>query len=140
MSAATAATTPPAAPTIVWNRWPSACSTRRAPTSVGDAENDCYVSLVSAWEMTIKCATGQLKLAVSVQRYYQEHLPANDFQLLPIDLGHATLVETLPLHHRDPFDRLLIAQAWQEGLTPTASTTSTYPSAIKPMRSRAWHP
>jgi PIN domain nuclease of toxin-antitoxin system len=96
----------------------------QARNLIGDAENDCYVSLVSAWEMAIKCATGQLKLAVSVQRYYQEHLPANDFQLLPIDLGHATLVETLPLHHRDPFDRLLIAQAWQEGLTLVSSDTA----------------
>ena len=96
----------------------------QARNLIGDAENDCYVSLVSAWEMAIKCATGQLKLAVSVQRYYQEHLPANDFQLLPIDLGHATLVEPLPLHHRDPFDRLLIAQAWQEGLTLVSSDTA----------------
>lgn len=96
----------------------------QARNLIGDTENDCYVSLVSAWEMAIKCATGQLKLAVSVQRYYQEHLPANDFQLLPIDLGHATLVETLPLHHRDPFDRLLIAQAWQEGLTLVSSDTA----------------
>ena len=48
----------------------------QARNLIGDAENDCHVSLVSAWEMAIKCATGKLKLAVSVQRYYQEHLPA----------------------------------------------------------------
>ncbi len=88
---------------------------------IGDEENDCHVSLVSAWEMAIKCATGKLKLAVSVQRYYQEHLPANDFQLLLIDLGHVTLVETLPPHHRDPFDRLLIVQARHESLTLVSS-------------------
>lgn len=96
----------------------------QARNLISDAENDCYVSLVSAWEMAIKCATGKLKLAVSVHRYYQEHLPANDFLLLPIDLKHATLVETLPLHHRDPFDRLLIAQSWQEGLTLVSSDTA----------------
>lgn len=84
---------------------------------IGDQENDCHVSLVSAWEMAIKCATEKLKLSVSVQRYYQEQLPANDFQLLPIDLAHVTMVEVLPPHHRDPFDRLLIAQARIEGLT-----------------------
>ncbi|RKT46174.1 type II toxin-antitoxin system VapC family toxin [Thiocapsa rosea] len=84
---------------------------------IGDEENACHVSLVSAWEMAIKSAIGKLRLAVPVQRYFQEHLPANDFQLLPIDLGHVTLVETLPLRHRDPFDRLLMAQAQHGGLT-----------------------
>lgn len=44
-------------------------------------------------------------------------MTANDFQLLPIDLENVTMVETLPLHHRGPFDRLLIAQARHEGLT-----------------------
>lgn len=91
---------------------------------IGAEENDCHVSLVSAWEMAIKCAAGKLGLAVPVQRYCQEHLPANDFQLLPIHLEHVTLVETLPPHHRDPFDRLLIAQARQEGLTLVSSDTA----------------
>jgi len=84
---------------------------------IGDEQNECHISLVSAWEMAIKAAAGKLKLSVSVWRYYQEHVTVNDFQLLPIDLEHVTMVETLPLHHRDPFDRLLIAQARHEGLT-----------------------
>lgn len=97
---------------------------REARRLIGDEENDCYVSLASVWEMAIKCGTGKLKLSVSVQRYCQEHLIANDFQLLPIDLGHVTLVETLPPHHRDPFDRLLITQARHEGLTLVSSDTA----------------
>jgi PIN domain nuclease of toxin-antitoxin system len=84
---------------------------------IGDEQSDCYVSLVSAWEMAIKTATGKLRLRVSVQRYFQEHLVPNDFQLLPVGLDDVTAVETLPLHHRDPFDRLLIAQARYAGLT-----------------------
>jgi PIN domain nuclease of toxin-antitoxin system len=90
---------------------------------IGDEENACHVSLVSAREMAIKSATGKLRLTVPVQRYFQEHLPANDFQLLPIDLGHATLVETLPPHHRTPFDRLLIAQAPRAVKSPRPNTT-----------------
>ena len=81
-----------------------------------DECNDCLVSLASAWEMAIKAGLGKLKLAVSVQRYFQEQLAPNNFQLLPISLEHVTLVERLPLHHRDPFDRLLIAQAKCDGL------------------------
>lgn len=87
-----------------------------ARRQIADPRNDCFVSLVSAWEMAIKASTGKLELAVSVQRYFQEHLAHNDFQLLPIDLDHVTRVETLPPHHRDPFDRLLIAQALCDGL------------------------
>jgi PIN domain nuclease of toxin-antitoxin system len=78
--------------------------------------NPCFVSLVSAWEMAIKASLGKLKLSVPVQRYFLEHLPSNDFQQLEISLGHVTFVETLPFHHRDPFDRLLVAQAHLEGL------------------------
>lgn len=83
---------------------------------IADERNDCLVSLASAWEMAIKAGLGKLKLAVTVQRYFQEHLTPNNFQLLPIGLEHVTLVEALPLHHRDPFDRLLIAQAKCDGL------------------------
>ncbi len=56
-------------------------------------------------EMAIKVGTGRLKLTVFVQRYFQQHLTPNNFQLLPIGLDHVTCVETLPRHHRDPFDR-----------------------------------
>lgn len=83
---------------------------------IGDEQSECYVSVASAWEMSIKAATGKLKLSVSVQRYFQEHMSLNDFKLLPIGLDHVTAVETLHLHHRDPFDRLLIAQARYQGL------------------------
>ena len=87
-----------------------------ARQQIADEHNDCLVSLASAWEMAIKAGLGKLKLAMSVQRYVHEHLATNNFQLLPIGLEHVTFVETLPLHHRDPFDRLLIAQAKCDGL------------------------
>ncbi len=87
-----------------------------ARRQIADPRNDCLVSLVSAWEMAIKVGTGKLKLTVPVQRYFQEHLPRNDFQLQPINLDRVTRVETLPPHHRDPFDRPLIAQALCDGL------------------------
>jgi PIN domain nuclease of toxin-antitoxin system len=82
-----------------------------------DEQNECYVSFVSAWEMAMKAAIGKLKLAVPVKRYIQEQLPANAIKLLPLSIDHVTAVESLPLHHRDPFDRLLVAQAQQELLS-----------------------
>ena len=80
-------------------------------------ENTCYFSLVSSWEMTIKSSINKLKLALPVRDYVAQHLAANDFKQLNITLNHVTKVEKLPWHHRDPFDRLLLAQALEEKLT-----------------------
>lgn len=85
--------------------------------AIGRSANQVWVSVASAWEMAIKASLGKLRLASPVGDYLARHLPANRFQLLNITLDHAARVEALPFHHRDPFDRLLIAQAKQENLT-----------------------
>ena len=91
--------------------------TRRARTAIADAENECFLSHASVWEMAIKASLGKLKLPTTVERFVVEHCEANSFRLLPLTLGHIALVEGLPFHHRDPFDRLLIAQARHERMT-----------------------
>ncbi|HBG07303.1 MAG: twitching motility protein PilT [Geobacteraceae bacterium GWC2_58_44] len=83
---------------------------------IADANNVCYLSMASCWEMSIKSSLGKLKLAKPVERFVSEQLAANGFTLLNIELRHAAKVEKLPFHHRDPFDRLLIAQAMIEKL------------------------
>lgn len=88
-----------------------------AKRAIADQKNECFVSLASAWELAIKAGLGKLKLAVPVQRYVIDHVAANAFSLLEIRISHVGLVETLPKHHSDPFDRLLIAQALLEDLT-----------------------
>ncbi len=60
---------------------------------------------------------GKLKLPSTVDRFAVEHCEANGFRLLAITLAHITAVEGLPFHHRDPFDRLLVAQARHEAMT-----------------------
>lgn len=85
--------------------------------TIADANNECCLSLVSCWEMAIKSSLGKLRLAKPVGRFVTEQLAANGFTLLPIELRHAVKIEKLPFHHRDPFDRLLIAQAMAERLT-----------------------
>jgi PIN domain nuclease of toxin-antitoxin system len=89
----------------------------QARRHIADGASVCHVSVASAREMAIKSSLGKLKLAKTVQRYFADHLPANDFRLLAIAIEHVALVEALPFHHRDPFDRLLVAQARHEGLT-----------------------
>jgi PIN domain nuclease of toxin-antitoxin system len=91
--------------------------TGAARVAIADANNQCYLSLASCWEMAIKSSLGKLRLAKPVERFVTEQLAANCFILLNIELRHAAKVEKLPLHHRDPFDRLLISQVIAEKLT-----------------------
>jgi PIN domain nuclease of toxin-antitoxin system len=88
-----------------------------ARLSIADTTNDCFLSLASCWEMAIKSSLGKLRLARSIDRFVSEQLVANGFLLLNIELRHAAKIEKLPFHHRDPFDRLLIAQAISDKLT-----------------------
>lgn len=85
--------------------------------AISDANNECYLSLASCWEMSIKSSLGKLRLAKSIERFVSDQLTANGFTLLNIELRHAAKVEKLPFYHRDPFDRLLIAQALTEKMT-----------------------
>jgi PIN domain nuclease of toxin-antitoxin system len=88
----------------------------KARAALADQENECLISLVSAWELAIKAGLGKLKLALPVKRYVVEHAAANGFRMLDIRMAHIGRVETLAPHHGDPFDRLLIAQAIEEKL------------------------
>jgi PIN domain nuclease of toxin-antitoxin system len=79
--------------------------------SVGETE--VFVSAISAAEIAIKSSVGKLRVPADLE----QQLEQNAFVPLPLRLRHGLAVETLPLHHRDPFDRLLIAQAQCEDLT-----------------------
>jgi PIN domain nuclease of toxin-antitoxin system len=74
------------------------------------------VSIATAWEIAIKVSLGSLRIEGALDRFLPEQIAANGFQPLPIGLRHAARVATLPFHHRDPFDRLLVAQALEEKL------------------------
>ena len=89
----------------------------RARAALADPDNECLISLASAWELAIKAGLGKLKLSLPVKRFVVENVAANGFRMLDIGIAHVGRVETLALHHGDPFDRLLIAQALEENLT-----------------------
>lgn len=76
-----------------------------------------WVSAVSAWEIAIKSRLGRLRLIEPLHHWMPEGLEQDGFQILSIAMAHAVAVASLPDHHDDPFDRLLIAQARAEGLT-----------------------
>jgi len=94
---------------------------QRAKSLIEDPANRKQVSIASCWEIAIKAGLGKLKLGESAATLLAREIPRNSFELLQVSLAHATAVETLPAHHKDPFDRLLIAQALAEG-TPIVSS------------------
>ena len=85
--------------------------TPQAVTQINRASRVC-VSAASIWEMSIKSRQGKLGLSGSLIRVAQQH----GFELLPVEPLHAEAIAGLPIHHRDPFDHMLIAQAQVEGL------------------------
>jgi PIN domain nuclease of toxin-antitoxin system len=85
----------------------------RAAAAIRSPENLAYVSAVSVWEAEIKIAIGKLEIHFDPETDPVEH----GFEPLPISLAHAAAAGRLPLRHRDPWDRMLIAQAQLEGLT-----------------------
>lgn len=89
----------------------------RARSAIGNPLNECLLSLASAWEMAIKVSLGKLTVGGPIDRFLSEQLAVNAFSVLPIDLRHVARVATLAFHHRDPFDRLLAAQALADGLS-----------------------
>jgi PIN domain nuclease of toxin-antitoxin system len=88
--------------------------TRTARRAIAEAKNECLLSVASCWEMAIKVGLGKLKLTGKIERFIPEQMAANGIRELPIEVRHATRVSRLPFHHRDPFDRLLAAQALDE--------------------------
>jgi PIN domain nuclease of toxin-antitoxin system len=98
-----------------WNTEPE----RLAPAALKQIENPrnaVFLSAASVWEMAIKRQLGKLRLPEPVGAYVARRLESDAVVALPVSAGHAAGVETLEPLHRDPFDRLLIVQARQEGL------------------------
>jgi PIN domain nuclease of toxin-antitoxin system len=90
--------------------------TARVRAWLTDPTIERWVSVVSIWEIAVKVQIGKLSLPLD-RKYYSAHLRALKARPLAVQLDHSLAMLKLPLHHRDPFDRLLIAQAMEEGLT-----------------------
>ena len=82
-----------------------------------DRRHTLALSLASVWEMQIKAQLGKLTLPCPLPDLVEEQQQINGIQVLPVALSHIYALQSLPPHHRDPFDRLIIAQATVVGLT-----------------------
>ena len=88
----------------------------RSRALISAADNTVAVSVATVWEIAIKAGLGQLEAPPDLRGYLQAQLARNRFELLPVLFEHAVAVRDLPPHHRDPFNRLLVAQSRVEGL------------------------
>ncbi len=78
--------------------------------------NVLYWSVASSWELAIKCALGRLEIEEPLETLLPSELNKNQIEILPIHNDHAITAGSLPMHHKDPFDRMLIAQARIESM------------------------
>jgi PIN domain nuclease of toxin-antitoxin system len=92
-----------------------------ARQAIEDEDNSLHLSIVGLWEMTIKTSLGKLQLKIPLDRIMESYIIPSGIEILPIHFNHLLVLRDLPLHHRDPFDRLLISQAQSEELTLVSS-------------------
>lgn len=103
-----------------------------AQTLMSKPENELFFSVASLWEIVIKCGLGREDFEVD-PRILRRSLLDNDYRELPIFSEHAVAIGSLPPIHKDPFDRLLVAQAIVEGITLLTADTQVaqYPGPVK---------
>jgi PIN domain nuclease of toxin-antitoxin system len=85
-----------------------------AKAAIENEANEKWLSIASVWEMAIKSNLGKLKFPLPVCAFVEQQMTLNSMELLTLNMAHLEIIESLPLHHRDPFDRLLIAQSMTE--------------------------
>jgi PIN domain nuclease of toxin-antitoxin system len=102
---------------VLWAATTPDSLTKEARDAIEDGANEVFVSIVSGWELAIKQSLGKLELSEPAARWLPEVLRRTGFDVAEVAMDAALRVRTLPWHHRDPFDRLLIAQALTGGYT-----------------------
>jgi len=96
-----------------------------------DPENTLYFSIAGYWEIAIKVSIGKLQLSDQWPRIIQREMQQNFIKLLPITMQHCDCLAKLPFHHRDPFDRIIIAQAQIEEMILLSSDNQFKKYSIK---------
>ena len=102
--------------TFLWAVLDDSRLSDKARTLMLNADNELLVSPASHWEIAIKISLGKYTLNDDFETFIERQTVYSEFTPLPISVKHAALVATLPFHHRDPFDRMLVAQAICEGI------------------------
>jgi len=101
---------------FLWSLGSTERLNRKAMALLEDATSELFLSAASCWEISIKSASGKLQLPAAASAYVPKRLTSQGIRSLPISPIHALAAGELPRHHRDPFDRMLIAQAASEDM------------------------
>ena len=105
-----------------------------ARAALEDGASDVFVSIVSGWEIAIKQSLGKLDLPRPAEQWLPEVLRRTGFEVAELGLAAALRVRALPWHHRDPFDRLLVAHALEDGYTLVTADDALAPYGIPLLR------
>jgi PIN domain nuclease of toxin-antitoxin system len=117
--------------TVLWFWWNDAQLSATALALICDPANRKLVSPATAWEVAIKVSLKKLKIGGPYLGFFPQHMLRNNFEWLPITDDHFAGVASLPFHHKDPFDRMLVAQALAEGI-PIVSVDGAFdPYGVK---------
>lgn len=102
--------------TFIWFIAGSPRLSAPARAAIEAAENERFLSAASIFEMAIKISLGKLRIEEPLDQLLAREIDSSAFSLLPIEVRHVAMLASLPFHHRDPFDRLLAAQAHTDGM------------------------
>jgi PIN domain nuclease of toxin-antitoxin system len=109
--------------TLIWHLTDAPELSPKAKQTIENAENQAFVSIASFWEIAIKINIGKLNLNYSLQELLTESEKLG-FEILDLRQSHLLTLINIPLHHRDPFDRILIAQSIAESMTLISKDTN----------------
>jgi PIN domain nuclease of toxin-antitoxin system len=116
--------------TLIWAADAPAKLSARAQGLIHDPANDRLLSAATLWEIAIKFSLGRLPLSLPYRQWMDKAIADLVLVVLPITLDHAERQAILPWHHRDPFDRLLVAQAQVEGVPLVSADTTLDPYGV----------
>jgi PIN domain nuclease of toxin-antitoxin system len=116
--------------TLLWWASDDESLTPVARSAIANKTNDVFLSAASTWEMAIKIAIGKLTLSLPLASFVLSQISQHEFKPLPITHTHTYQVRDLPPFHRDPFDRLLIAQAMVENLVILTADEAFQPYGV----------
>ena len=100
--------------TFLWMALDDPQLSETARGKLSDTENELYLSPASYWEIAVKISIGKYNLTEPLTAFVKREIVANNLKVLPIDVDHTAEISTLPFHHKDPFDRMLVAQSMVE--------------------------
>jgi PIN domain nuclease of toxin-antitoxin system len=103
--------------TVLWYWWADPQLSATASTIISDPANRKLVSPATAWEVAIKVSLKKLDIGGPYLGFFPQHMIRNNFEWLPISDDHLACLVAIPFHHKDPFDRLLVAQSLIEGIS-----------------------